>query len=165
VVGEAKGGFDANLLAEASLKFFGLTMVLSAGALWLLPEVVFRGDALLMKLAMTAGFLSTGLALYWYANRGFSEEVQIDVLHREIRLASRNSRDSARMQRRIAMRDVESCFIRRNGGGQSQLCLRIRGVRQPLSILKAPEADLAVIHGRLVRDMRAPKERVAARAA
>ena len=166
VVAEAKGKFDSSLLAEASLKFFGLCMVLASGALWLLPDAVFRGDALFFRLSLTAAFMATGLALYWYANQGFSEEVQVDTSRREIRLATRNSRESARTRQRIAMRDVESCFIRRNGqGGTSQLCLRLRGVLQPLAILRAPERELAELHRRLAQDTRAPRERIAARAA
>lgn len=164
VLSHRTSAIDTNLLAEAVLKFFGLLTILMSGALWLMPGALFSGDVLVMKLALTAAFLSTGAALYWHADRGFHDEVHVDTVHREIRIATRNVRDRSRTRARIPMRDVESCFLRR-GGGAAQLCLRVRGRSHPLDLVRAGEPALIRLHERLSRDIQAPRARVAARAA
>lgn len=161
-----RGQLDIDLLAEASLKFFAFVLILSSGLLWVLPGSLFTGEVLLMKIALTASCALTGLGLYWHAHKGFSDEVQVDTTHREMRLASRNTRGDAKVRRRIHMRDVESCFVRRSkGSNQAQLCLRIRGEMQPLPLLTGGEIEVSRFCERIAGDLRAIRERLASRAA
>lgn len=166
-VSERAGVLDLDAVMEGSLKFFGLAMVLSAGALWLLPGAIIAGDVLTMKLALTAAFLATGLALFWHANRGFQYEIQIDAGRREVRIATRNSRDESRTRRRIPMRDIESCFLRRSKepNAPARLYLRLRGSPVPVALIGGPEHALGMLHQRLSRDLRPPRARALARAA
>lgn len=165
-VSPVRGGIDYELVAESTLKFFGLVMLLSAAGHWIVPAEVYAGDATLMKLSLTASFILVGLGLYWHAHRGFRDELQVDVVNRELRLATRNSRGEAHIRRRIPMRDIESSFIRRSRSlnAPSQLVVRLRGVSQPLTVLSGSERDLTALHDRIGSDLRALKARVAARA-
>lgn len=167
ILSEPNGTLDLDLLAEAIMKFFGLVMILSAGAVWLLPNAAINGDPLIVKLAMTAAFMLTGLAIFSYGNRGFYNEIHINIARRELCLATRNAQGKTRITRRIPMREIESCFIRRekNTGAASQLYLRLRTHSQPLFLTKAPEQVLGAVHERLSRDIRGPIDRRMARAA
>ncbi|NRB01150.1 MAG: hypothetical protein HRU32_15295 [Rhodobacteraceae bacterium] len=164
IVYETAERFDRESVAEGVLRFLGLILILSAYGQWLIPGSILTDDVIVMKLAISVIFVVFGIALYWFANRGFRTEWQIDASRREIRMATRNGRGNSKLVSRIPMSDVESAFVKR-GQTQSHMFFRLRGVPDPMHVLSGSEADLRDFYERLRHDMRPPRDRVEARMA
>ncbi|MDJ1007545.1 MAG: hypothetical protein QNJ13_06925 [Paracoccaceae bacterium] len=163
IVREASGAIGGAALAEAALRFFGLVLVLAAYGQWLLPAGLFPSDAVAAKVALSAALAWIGAGLYFFANRGFAHEIQVDTAKREFRFARRNGRGLTRVVRRLPFGVVESVFVRRGEAGWAQFFLRVQGVAAPLHLANGAERDLNLLHSRLCRDLKSPAERVEAR--
>lgn len=167
VVTEPPDRLSSDILSEAALKLAALSLVLAAGAQWVLPGSLFAGEVLMMKLALTAAMGGLAMMLFRFANRGFVAELQVDAALREIRVGSRNAHGTYRMSNRIPMRDIEQCFVRPGAErpGVTELCFRVVGLSEPVRIAAGTVVDLAPVLERLTRDLRTPRERVALRMA
>lgn len=168
IVSDLPGQLDVGLVEEASLKFFGLVMILAAGVQWLVPGTLYGGNVLLAKFGMMAMFGLVGFALFRHANRGYRAELHVDAAHREVRIATRNSRGQARARKTFAMRDIEECFVdemAEGAQGTARLCFRVSGEDEPVRIATAPQTDLVPVLERLVRDLTTPRARTPLHAA
>jgi hypothetical protein len=167
VVTERADGPSWDVLTEAALKFVALSVVLAAGAQWLLPGSIFAGDVVIMKLALTAALGALAVVLFRAADRGFLPELQVDAALREIRVGSRNARGASRVTNRIPMREIDEFFVRAapDQPGMTELFFRVSGLAEPVRIAAGTVADLAPVLERLTRDLRTPRERVALRMA
>ena len=103
--------------------------------------------------------------IYWFASRGARVELEVDQARRELRVVSRNSRGQTRLQRRVAMNDVRSAFVRRPTGSarNAELVVRLRRNDGLVTIASGRESDLSELHARLRGDIRPVTERVKTR--
>lgn len=167
VIREGGYGGEQESLTEAGLRFLGLVLVLSAYGQWLLPAWLFTGDAFIMKAGIAFILGVTGVVIYWYASRGLSVEIHVDVSKREVRVAHRNSRGQTRLHSVVPMRRVESAFLKRSKseGAEASLYLRFRDRDEVMHVATGPETDLVILHRRLAADLRPMTERISQRLA
>jgi hypothetical protein len=158
---EHAGHRDQETAMEAFLRFLGLVLVLAAYAQWLLPAGLFGEDANTARAGLTFAFGAGGAAIYWFANRGLTNSVQVDLSRRELRLVARNARNQLRLRRRLPMEDVQSAFLRRSKepGHDAELCLRLMGGAE-LLLAQGPEAEMAALHRRMCLDLRPVEARL-----
>jgi hypothetical protein len=152
VISDAPGGTGDGHTAEAVLKVLSIGLMFCASAPWLFDTGILGSLPFAMAPAISSGFLVTGFAVYTHAGRGFRQEIQVDGAKRELRVARRNSRNISTIRRTIAMRDVESCFLKRSksSGSNAQLFIRLKGQSQPLAVATGREGDLVPILERTI---------------
>lgn len=154
-VSEVPSQYRLEMIAEATMKFFGLTMILVTGALWLLPNSLYSYDVLMMKIGLTAAFGTLGFAVYSHANRGWLSEIRIDVITGEIRIGTVNSAGRFSARRTIKGSDIESAFLRRAGGQRdAQLHLRVSGRAGSLRLIDGSERALVPVIERISQAFR-----------
>ena len=104
-----------------------------------------------------------GCWVYWLSSRGFSTQIEVDTVRREIRVVRRNGQGRRRVVNAIRMRMVQSAFIQRTKGRASQahLFLRVKPDQALLHVADGPEPELEALLRRLSRNMRSPEDRVA----
>ncbi len=153
------------VLAETWWKFIAFAAIFAAGAQWLLPGSLYTGDVLIMKLGLTAALVGTAFWVLRNASHEGWPELQVDAVRREIRVATRHANGSSRVRSRIAMRDIEGCFVRPGREDETELCFRVLGQDEPVRIAAGTAGELAPVLERLTRDLRTPRERVALRMA
>lgn len=146
---------------ESVLRFVGLVLVLAAYAQWLLPASLFGADPGVTRALLTFILGASGAGLYWFANRGLRNALQVDLSRRELRFVSLNARDQSRMRRKMPMDGVQSAFLRRSKdpGHLAELCLRLATGGEIL-IAHGAEHEMMNLHRRLCVDLRPLKARL-----
>ena len=149
-------------LRDVGLVFAGVLLVMAGLGQWLLPGALFSADLLLPKIAITAVMLALGLVCLQMVGRDTTVEVQVDTVKRELRVVERDRRGTERLVQRIAMRDIDSAYVKRgphpSAGGH--LLLRVAHSEAPLHLATGSERELRLLHDRVRRDLRPPRERV-----
>jgi hypothetical protein len=159
VVGADEAGRSSALISEASLKFFGLVTILSAGVQWLYPSLMPPVEALAVKIALMSGFLAVGFAVFHYAHGGFLREFEVDRSKHEVRVVTKNFKGERLLRQRVSFRDIESCFLRRFDGrkSQSRLYFRLRDTPSFLLVACGTERELESVLERLIAEMKPEK--------
>ena len=167
IVREKADRFDHETVLEASCRFLGFVLVLCAYAQWFLPGLMFNGDAVAMKGALSFFLCGTGVAVYWFASRGLRGELEVDQTRRELRLVSLNSRGHKRLRARICMRDIESAFLRRTKEADAPafLMVRLRRGGAPIKLATGLEDELMELQQRLKTDVKPVSEKLEERMA
>lgn len=167
VIRETDKGFELRMAVEAALRFLGLIMIIAAFAQWLLPGALLDGDLLPMKLALMFGLIAFGAGFYWYGDRSYRNEVEIDTTRREMRIMGRNGRGHGKLYKRIPMAEIETTYVRRTGDADptGHLLISLTGMDDPMHIASGDETELRVLHARLCRDLQPAKERLERRMA
>ena len=139
-------------VAEAILKVLAIALLFSSIIPWIALGGGLAAGTLALKSAHTVAFFAVGVAVYWHAGRGFKQEIHVDGVRQELRLATRNSRNTSTVRRRIPMATVESCFLKRSKMSVSttKMLLRLKGRQVPLTIASGNERDLLPILERMV---------------
>ncbi len=137
---ESNDGFAA----EAGLKVMSVVMLFASILPWVVAGGALAETTILAKIALSAAFFFVGFAVYFHANRGFRQEAQVDGVRQEVRFVTRNSRNISSLRRKIAMSDIESCFLNRSkgGGSNAKMLLRLKSRNQPLAVASGVERDL-----------------------
>ena len=160
IVSDGTSTQNNGAFAEATLKILSIVLLFSS----IIPWIAFGGGlaagTLALKVAHTAAFFSVGLAVYWHAGRGFRQEIQVDRLKKELRLATRNSRNISTIRNRIPMVNVESCFLKRSkaSAATTKMLLRMKGRQVPLTIASGNERDLLPILERMVELIKSTRQ-------
>ncbi len=162
VIHQDRGVLHADMVAESSLKFLGLTIMLAAGVQWLYPALMHPVEALAVKILLMIGFMIVGVATYLHAHKGFQREIQIDTTKREARVVTKNSRGSAFVRETIRFRDIESCFLRRLEGKRdsAKLYFRLRSKSRYLAAATGETQELTPVLQRLAAELRPKTRRV-----
>ncbi|TCM86602.1 hypothetical protein [Rhodovulum steppense] len=132
----------------------GLALLSAVGALWLvLPLLGFFDLGVLV--APSGGLAVAGLALCWLAERGFLEEVQVDLEARSLRCTLSNARGGLRIRREVAFDEVGSVFVQRaeRPGQPSKLFVRVGTGDDLIEVARGREAVLTVLQARMARDL------------
>ena len=147
-------------VAEATLKVLAIVLLFSSIIPWIALGGGLAAGTLALKAAHTVAFFAVGLAVYWHAGRGFLQEIQVDRVRLEIRLATRNSRNISTVRHRIPMAAVESCFLKRSKSSVSatKMLLRMKSRQFPLTIASGKERDLLPILERIVELVKSTRQ-------
>lgn len=146
---------SATILLQWLSAILGVSLIIAALGLWVLPGSSMSQDVLGFKLGLTMMFVACGMALIWFASHGTSYEVQLDLSRRELREALRNKSGKARVQNRLKFEDIDAVFIDRAAGeGQkARLMVRMADCYRAIEIAKDYEENLTHLQGRLGRDI------------
>lgn len=167
VISRTPENFDIDIMADRALRFLGLIVLACAYAQWLLPDTVFSGNVIVMKLLLSLILGALGACVYAMGCSARAPEVQIDLSRRELRFCTRSSRGAAETLRILPMDAIESVVIRyrQNGTGPAQLFVRVAQSGRLVSVVSGPKSTLKELHPRLVSDLKPPSARIEARLA
>ena len=133
----------------------GFGFYLAAVGVWLMPEMMFGGDALMMKGLGSVLMVSIAILLVWFARQGHIAEVQVDCAQAEIREVMRDKRGRGTLIGRHRFQDLGAVFIDRTGTamGRGRLLVRLGS-----SAISAPIAEGGIdqiehLRDRLGRDL------------
>jgi hypothetical protein len=86
-------GFEGNrAIVRILFQVVGTALILTAPAMWVLPDSLLEGDVKLMKLGVSVFFLLCGLALLMRNHVDAQPEAYFDPIRRELRVLQRNER-------------------------------------------------------------------------
>ncbi|MCP3969065.1 MAG: hypothetical protein GY717_01835 [Rhodobacteraceae bacterium] len=153
---ESECRFRHERFAEHTLRLTGVFLILAASLQWFRPAALISGSAVQTSLGLTALFGATGLALYFFASRGFRRMIRVDLGDRRIRTARVDSRNRTRPTRQFALGEIESVYIKRGDTAHApaRLELRLRGGNECVPVLTGDRAELEELHALLCRDVR-----------
>ncbi|WP_421703955.1 hypothetical protein [Aliiroseovarius sp.] len=136
-------------------KVLGLGCVMAAAGLWLLPGALTGPDIVVMKLALTVGLMMAGAVLIWSAKAGFNDEMQVDLVRKELRVGQRNISGDYRLSAQVGFADIGSVFLMRSKkrGEPARLFLRIGNSDQALEVATGRADFLEPLRERLARDI------------
>lgn len=147
IIRDTDAGNRLDHLAEGLLKILAVAVLFAS----VLPRVLagdgLGGTVVTTQMSLSAAFLATGIGIYVYAGRGFRREVHLDGIQREVRFATRNSRNISTIRRQIPMMHVQSCFLKRTKSKKAaaQLLLRLISSGQPFLIASGEEHNLVPV--------------------
>ena len=154
-------------LAETALKSVGLVMLI-VGTLIVVPGTGFEAVKPILRLGLTAGFVTTGFALFTYASRGFRNELRIDANNRDVTVGTVNSKGMFAARRSVAASDVQSFFLlRAKHRAPARLCARGKNGTSIIKIMDGTEPDLVPVLEKITEAFRPahlPKGRVRTKA-
>jgi len=156
----------SDLMIEWTLTLFGVALLLSAFAQWLLPGSLYVGDSMVAKFVLTCvlGMLG-GLALSLSA-RGFRPEVQVDRLRQEIRFVSRNPRGRGQVLATVDIDQIIGVGITRSlSTGDCHCLIYLIDGEKPLRIATGNENEIRQIRERMDHYVTPAHERLAAKMA
>lgn len=142
-------------LMERLGRLFGVAAVMAALGLWGLPGSLQGADVAVMKLGLTVGLMLVGAVLIWSAKSGFNDEMQVDLVRRELRIGQRNAAGDYRLNMMLGFAEVGSVFLMRTKkrGEPARLFLRIGDSDQALEIAQGRAEYLEPLKARLTRDI------------
>ncbi len=152
---------DQAQAAELVLKAFGIGMIPVGLMMLAFSHELSATGVLFAGFGLPAAFSIVGGALFFYANRGFQREVQVDGGGREIRIGVVNAKGRFHERQRFNARDVDSAFLSRSKdtARPSQLCLRRRGFPRPIFLIEGEESSLQPILEKTAHTLKGPKAR------
>lgn len=162
VIREAQDRFDRETVSEVALRFLCIVFLMAASVQWLLPASFFPGNVFAMKAGLSLVFGAFAVALYGYANRGFSTDIQVDTLRRELRVSDCTSRGQTRLRTVVPMRWIEEVVVRPFEGADASAELLVRMLDRPdfLTIARGPERKITGLSRRLKADLCPVEERL-----
>lgn len=143
---------------EMALKVMGLILVPLGLALPFLRATTTNSGYDLHSIGVASASALIGIALFFYANRGFGTEMRVDPHKREVRIGSINAKGDFRASRTFQVSKAQSFFLMRSSSPlKAQLCTRGRDGRQVIKLLNGSEAELIPLLERMSEALR-PKD-------
>ncbi len=152
---EAPDRFWRERMAEAVLRVAGVSLIFASSAPWFVPDAMLRGDPVLARTALAVVFTLTGIALYFFASRGFRKEVRFDADARQIGLCRLNANDRCLVSRQVPLDRIESLIVARATAGRplAALNLRQKGSPHSICIMRGAQSEIGELHRQLCRDI------------
>ena len=145
--------------SQAASWLVGISCLVAALGLWMMPSMAFGGGVLEMRLGATAMVLSVAAFCLWYASRGSDLEIQIDTRLGELREVVRNRAGRSSLLGRHGFDAIGAVFVDMNDGaggvtgGHGSLVLRHLGTSHLLQVATGPMMQLGPLRDRLGRDL------------
>ncbi len=154
-VSEKGGAMDRAGLAETSLKSLAFLAATIGGVVPLIDTSMVEALPLVQRIGLSVGFVAVGVAVFFYALRGFRTELQVDTARKTLRIGSRNNAGGFHERRRLSVKEVESLFLQRERGRSARLALRVKGGIQPVRLFEGREAEMVTFLERITLAIRA----------
>ena len=133
------------------MRLVGIFSILLGIAQWFLPNTA-TADLLHGRWILLLLFIGTGVALYFFAHRGFRRELLVDLSKRSVAMARVNSSGRSLVRQIFKMDDVESVFVQRSSDRDiNVLCFRMRGRNLPIAVAQGTRGDVESLHKWLCR--------------
>jgi len=155
-----------DFIIEWGLTILGIAFLLAAFAQWLLPNSLYSGNSLMIKLVLTCvmGLLG-GLSLSVSA-RGFRPEVQVDRVRQEIRFVSRNPRGRGQILATIELEQIIGVGMTRSmTTGDCHCLIYLIDGAKPLRLATGIEAEIRAIREKMDDYVTPAEQRLAAKMA
>ena len=155
-----------DFIIEWGLTILGIAFLLAAFAQWLLPNSLYSGNTLMVKLVLTCvlGLLG-GLALSVSA-RGFRPEVQVDRARQEIRFVSRNPRGRGQILATIDLEQIIGVGMTRSmTTGDCHCLIYLIDGNKPLRLATGIESEIREIREKMDNYVTPAAQRLASRMA
>jgi len=143
---------------------FGVSFVVAALGLWVLPQALMSGDGLGLKIGASSVMAGLAALLLWFASRGAEAELQIDTSLGEIREVMRNRAGRPTLLARYGFDSIGGVHVDRSGS-RARLVMRYGNTAQMVPVCSGSEEDLSVLRNRLGRDVVLSATRGSGRAA
>ena len=144
VVSEVALDKRALAFTEAALRYLGLLVILTSGA------IPFLGLPVATTLSLAVAFVFVGFSIFRHANNGFRRELRIDTRFGNVRVGMVNAAGDFSERQSFSRAEVESFFIQRSKTRVGRLCMRLKKGAQPVVLFKGPEDDLLPSFERIV---------------
>ena len=94
--------------------------------------------------------------MYSFATRGHRNEIWLDPVKHELRIAALNRRDENRNVTRVPLAKVKSLYVKRpkTRGEPASLQIRMRDSAAEICALRGDEEEMETFHRFLCRDIR-----------
>lgn len=142
------------VVASVTGRFFGAILLMAAAGLWVMPDSLYGGDLIGIKLAAMVMFSIFGGYFFWAGRDATLPEYRIDLKHREIRVGHRGHRDAFRQSGRVDFASVSSVFLLRSKDHRpTRLFLRLADLGTGLEIAAGNQQHMEVLKQRLTEDL------------
>ncbi len=162
ILRERNPEFTRREISEWLMMVTGFVFLLVGLGQWFLPGALVNVDVVAIKMAITAVFVGMGCACIQASGARTEVEIQVDTALRELRVVERDRRGLTRLSQRIAMRDIDSVFLSKGGGVESEthLLLEVANSDHPVHVASGTERELRLLQKRMKNDLRPASERV-----
>jgi len=150
----------ALVAAQVASWGIGVSLVVAAGAMWVMPAGPGRAEAPGMSIALSVLMLGVGALCLWYASRGVTSELQVDTKLGEVREVVRNRAGRPTPIGRYGFDAIGGVYIdvaakgaRRERDARGALVLRYRNTAQTLHVARGDLGTLAPLRDRIGRDL------------
>lgn len=152
---ETQDRFFHERLAERTLCGVGIAAILLGYFVWFLPDSMTPDHPVMTRLTLSVICIGTGIALYFFASRGFRKVVHLDLSKRKLSLAHVNTKQQSLFGYNYNMEEIDSIFVRRGvtEGALASLHIRVAGMPVSLKLLHGLQDELEELHGLLCRDI------------
>ncbi|MCI2398650.1 hypothetical protein [Aliiroseovarius subalbicans] len=149
------------LMVELVSKIIGIGFLLATIGMWFLPSSQAGADVAVMKLGLMVLFMMMGAILVWNARKGFIQELQVDLVRRELRVGQRNLQGDYRLSTQLEFHEIGSVYLMRSKdkGAPARLYLRIGNTENALEVATGKEIELEPVRERLAHDLNGARER------
>lgn len=135
----------------------GMAFLVMAFVSWMVPTGYTGPQVQLSnQIAATFGLAMPAFLFIWIAERGLSRDVEVDLVHSQLRMCVSNRNGRARTVKAIAFDDIGSAYIKKKAdfGCQARLYLRLKGNKGVVELAHGRETTMRVLHERLSLELR-----------
>lgn len=153
---EINGYFKHTSRNEDIVRFLGIVMVLGGFIQWVGPNTDLVGDPTMTKVGLSVAFSIIGMALYSFATRGHRNEIMLHPVRKELRIANLNRQDRTKSEKKVALSDVISIYVRRPETplAPASLQIRLRSSTTEICALRGKLLDIESLHRQLCHEIR-----------
>lgn len=164
IIRESHADRKIRIASSIAGRFFGAILLLAAAGLWVMPDSVYGGELMGMKLAAMVMFTVLGGYFIWVGRHVLHPEFRFDLKHREIRIGQRLGDDTFRQSSRIDFDNVSSVFLLRSKEYRpTRLFLRLADLDTGIEIATGHNAPMESLKQRLADDLTGQARRPVAR--
>lgn len=142
------------MVGSVTGRFVGAILLMAGAGLWVMPDSIYGGDLIGMKLAAMVMFCVLGGYFLWAGRNATHPEYRIDLKHREIRIGHRSHGDGFRQSGRVDFDSVSSVFLLRSKDYRpTRLFLRLADLSTGLEIASGNRQQMEALKQRLTDDL------------
>lgn len=131
-------------------KIIGITLCISAIVHWLFSDVAFNAEIVLLKLAITAVFLTCAVLAFHTAHLSTPTAFELDHQRRELRTVLENS--SRSVLTRTPLDNIIDIFVAK-AGEKYALAYVVKGAKTAEVLAEGPYADMEYLERFIARNL------------
>ena len=154
-----RSGHDATYFAEAVYKVIGTMLIPAGGIVLVLPKVADGSAQLIIQALLLLGFVTAGVGLHRWADKGFRRKIEVDALRNEVRIGTVNCDNKFNVLEHHPVKTIESFFIVRSSNADvpSKLKMRLKAGSKTYVVAEGSERQLVPILERITMTLKPPQ--------